>query len=266
MPVEPEHSTTLLLRFYSEVRAIAQLVHPNIVAAIDAGEVSGPHPDDPTLHYFVMEYVPGQDLEDYVAQRGPLDPTLACDIVQQVAAALCEANKHQMVHRDIKPSNILITPEGQAKLLDFGLARGNLHRLTEPGTVLGTLDFMAPEQVKDASTVDIRADLYALGGTLFWCLTGRLPFPSQKNVAQDLARPLTPPPPSLLAARPDVRPELDAIVTRLMALDPEDRYPTPEAVQQALLPWVAGGLKAFQSASVSQCREEPSAAACGMDL
>ncbi|MBI1915476.1 MAG: protein kinase [Planctomycetes bacterium] len=266
MPVEQEHSATLLLRFYSEVRAIAQLVHPNIVAAIDAGEVAGPRPDDPVLHYFVMEYVPGQDLEEYVLQHGPLDPTLACDIVQQVAAALGEANKHNMVHRDIKPSNILITPEGQAKLLDFGLARSNMCRLTEPGTVLGTLDFMAPEQVKDASMVDIRADLYALGGTLYWCLTGRLPFPPQKNVAQDLARRLTQPPPSLLAARPDIPRELDAIVTRLMALDPEDRYPTPEAVQEALLPWVAGGLRAFQTARVSQCRDEPSYSPSGNRL
>jgi cyclic di-GMP phosphodiesterase len=256
MPVEPDHSATLLLRFYSEVRVIAQLVHPNIVAAIDAGEVLGPIPDDPVLHYFVMEYVPGQDLEEYVLERGALDPALACDIIQQVAAALGEANKHNMVHRDIKPSNILITPEGQAKLLDFGLARTVMQRVTEPGTVLGTLDFMAPEQVRDASMVDIRADLYALGGTLYWCLTGKLPFAPQKNVAQDLARRLTQPPPSVVAVRPDIPRELDALVTRLMTLDPAGRYQTPEAVREALLPWVAGGLKAYKAAE-SVCRAAP---------
>ena len=129
MPVEANQPAALLLRFYSEVRAIAQLTHPNIVAAIDAGDIPGPNPEDPVLHYFVMEYVPGQDLEEYVLERGPLDPELACDIIQQVACALGEANKHHMVHRDIKPSNILLTPEGQAKLLDFGL-RSFLYRVT----------------------------------------------------------------------------------------------------------------------------------------
>ena len=258
MPVESDQPPALLLRFYSEVRAIAQLTHPNIVAAIDAGDIPGPSPQDPALHYFVMEYVPGQDLEEYVLEQGPLEPQLACNIIQQVAAALGEANKHNMVHRDIKPSNILITPEGQAKLLDFGLARSFLHRVTEPGTVLGTLDFMAPEQVRDASSVDIRADLYALGGTLYWCLAGKLPFPPQRNVAQDLLRRLNQPPPSLLAARPDLPRELDAVVTRLMALNPQERYQTPEAVQEALLPWVAGGLSTAGRGDIAwQCREDP---------
>ena len=257
MPVESDHPPALLLRFYSEVRAIAQLTHPNIVVAMDAGEVAGPNPQDPVLHYFVMEYVPGQDLEEYVLDRGPLEPELACDIIQQVAAALGEANKHNMVHRDIKPSNILIGPEGRAKLLDFGLARNFQNRVTEPGAVLGTLDFMAPEQVRDASTVDIRADLYGLGGTLYWCLAGKLPFPPQRNIAQELSRRLTQPPPSVLAARPDLPRELDVVVSRMMALDPNDRYPTPEAVQEALLPWVAGGLKAYRIDTSDSCREDP---------
>ncbi|MEI7688246.1 MAG: serine/threonine-protein kinase, partial [Planctomycetota bacterium] len=123
-------------RFLAEVRAVSQLQHPNIVAAIDAGQISGP---GPTLRYFVMEFVPGQDLEGYVKNNGPLSPVKACDVIHQVAAALAEAHQHNLVHRDIKPSNILLNPDSQAKLLDFGLARVHSQRMTEPGTVPGTL-------------------------------------------------------------------------------------------------------------------------------
>jgi serine/threonine protein kinase len=178
LSMSTEENVRLLQRFTAEMRAVAQLQHPNIVAATDAGKCC--NPDSPTsiLHYFVMEYVPGQDLEAAVQDSGPLAPAKACDLIHQVASALAEANKHHLVHRDIKPSNIRVTPEGQAKLLDFGLARHMRTRMTEPGTILGTLDFMAPEQAKDAGSVDIRADIYGLGGTLFWCLTGQLPFTS----------------------------------------------------------------------------------------
>src|SRR4029077_8866950 len=127
-------------------------------------------PDTPELRYFVMEYVPGQDLEEDVLSRGPLGPGKHCNGAHRVACALAETHKFNLVHRDIKPSNVLLTSEEQAKLLEFGLMREVGTRLTQPGTVLGTLDFMAPEQAQDASTVDVRADLYGLGGTLFWCL------------------------------------------------------------------------------------------------
>src|SRR5262249_41510594 len=141
--------------------------------------------------------VEGYDLDQIVERHGPLPPVQACDIIHQTACALGEAHKHQLVHRDIKPSNILVTSEQQAKLLDFGLALCYDHRLTDPGTVLGTLDYLAPEQAKDASSVDIRADLYSLGGTLFWCLTGRTPFPAQGNMVQELSERLNQPPPSV---------------------------------------------------------------------
>ncbi len=243
LPLSPQEDARLLTRFFTEVRAIAQLQHPNIVAALDAGTVTDPDPEAPVLHFFVMEYVPGLDLEEYVRRHGPLPPARACDVIHQAAGALAEAQKHSLTHRDIKPSNILLTPEGQAKLLDFGLARHISSRMTEPGVLLGTVDYMAPEQVKDASSVDVRADIYGLGGVLYWCLTGQLPFPAGDNVVQSLACRVTQQPPSLRAALPEAPAELDAVVARMMALKPEDRYPDPQAVMQALLPFLRTGLR-----------------------
>jgi response regulator RpfG family c-di-GMP phosphodiesterase len=233
----------LLQRFFAEMRAVAQLQHPNVVAAIDSGKVFGPESDAPELRYFVMEYVPGQDLEALVKTGGPLPPIRACDLMYQVAAALDEAHKHGLVHRDIKPSNVQVTPEGQAKLLDFGLARHLRRAVTEPGTVLGTLAYMAPEQATDPGNVGPSADLFSLGGTLFWCLTGRLPFAGQNNPVKALALRATEPPPSVRTVRPEVPAELDALLTRLMAVNPDDRYPSAQAVMRALLPFLKPELR-----------------------
>jgi response regulator RpfG family c-di-GMP phosphodiesterase/serine/threonine protein kinase len=243
LPLGPDQDPRILRRFLTEIRVIAQLQHPNIVAAFDAGEVVSPDANTPVLHFFVMEYVPGQDLEEYVQENGPQTPAKACDLMHQVASALDEAHKHNLVHRDIKPSNIRITPEGQAKLLDFGLARHFHTGMTDPGTLLGTIDYMAPEQVQDAHAVDIRADLFALGGTLYWCLTGEPPFSAGKNVVLELTRRVTQPSPSVRAKRPDIPEELDAVIARLMALNPEDRYATPQAVMRALLPFLRPELR-----------------------
>jgi response regulator RpfG family c-di-GMP phosphodiesterase len=185
-----------------------------------------------------MEYVNGQDLEAHVMANGPFSVVQACDIGHQVACALGQANQHQLVHRDIKPSNVRMTPDGQAKLLDFGLTRHFGHRFTEPGTVLASIDYMAPEQAQDSSMVDIRADIYGLGGTLFWCLTGRTPFLPRENIAQDLACRLSQPPPSVRSLRPEVPAELDAVVMRMMAIKPDDRFATPQAVMRALVPFL----------------------------
>jgi response regulator RpfG family c-di-GMP phosphodiesterase len=226
----------LRLRFDAEMRAVAQLRHQNIVSPIDFGEEHSPNPDISALHYLVMEYLPGEDLEALVQGKGPLAPDRACRIAHQVADALNEAHSHQLIHRDIKPSNILVTSEGSAKLLDFGLARSARARLTEPGSVLGTLGYMAPEQARDATTVDERADIYSLGATLFWALTGQDPFPLTSNVAQDLNQRLTQPPPSARAIRPEVPERLDEIIAKMMAIAPSDRYSSAEAVMRALLP------------------------------
>lgn len=237
LPVSAREDPQLLVRFLAEMRAIAQLQHPNIIAALDAGKTR--LDEDRILHYFVMEYVAGCHLEEYVRGHGCLTPATACDLIYQVAGALEEAHQHQLVHRDIKPSNIMVTPEMQAKLLDFGLARHFLNRrLTVPGILLGTVDFMSPEQVNDASNVDIRADIYGLGGTLYWCLTRRTPFPEQNDLTQDLIRRLTQPALPVRTWRTDIPVELEAVVSRMLATNPDERYATPQAVMRALLPFL----------------------------
>ena len=253
-----------LLRFLTEMRAVAQLQHPNIVAAIDAVETHGEGPDAPVLHYFVMEYVPGQDLEQHVEKHGPLPVAKACDLAYQIASALAEAHKHHLVHRDIKPSNVLITPEEQAKLLDFGLARHFRHRHTEPGTLLGTLDYMAPEQAQDAASVDIRADIYALGATLFWSLTAKPPFATDGTLVQAVTQRLRQSAPSIRSIRPDVSVELDSVLARMMALRPEDRYATPEAVMEALLPFLKPELHEHLMVSPRQILSPQQAALLGL--
>ncbi|MFO0867272.1 MAG: protein kinase, partial [Gemmataceae bacterium] len=240
-------------RFNAEMRAVAQLQHPNIVAAMDAGRSPGPDPDGPQLRYFVMEYVAGHDLDEHIHEYGPLSVTEACDHGYQIASALAEADKHRMVHRDIKPSNIRITTEGQAKLLDFGLARHLRARITQPGTILGTMEFMAPEQASDAGAVDIRADIYGLGGTLFWCLTGKTPFAAGGSLAEEIARRLTQPAPSIRSLRPELPTELDSVISTMMALRPADRYPTPQAVMHALLPFLKADLREHLAASSPIC-------------
>jgi response regulator RpfG family c-di-GMP phosphodiesterase len=203
---------------------------------MDSGTVSAP--GEVSLRYFVMELVQGEDLDECVNARGPLEPAKACDVIHQVAAALGEAHRHNLVHRDVKPSNIRLTPEGQAKLLDFGLTRWYSHRMTEPGIVLGSFDFMAPEQTFDASTVDIRADIFGLGGTLFWCLTGEKPFAPANSLIAQVAQRRTQPAPSVRAYRPEIPRELDEIVKRMMDLNPAHRYASPRLAMRAMLPFL----------------------------
>jgi response regulator RpfG family c-di-GMP phosphodiesterase/serine/threonine protein kinase len=225
-----------LPRFFAEMEAIGKLKHPNIVAALDAGQASGA--DGRMQHYFVMEFVSGEDLHAYVTVRGPLPPARACDLIFQVAGALASAHEQQLIHRDVKPSNILLTPEGKAVLVDFGLARHFSNRMTEQGQPMGTLDYMAPEQVRDSSAVDERADVFGLGATLFWCLTRSTPFPSQVPAPEKLLRRMTMPAVTVRSVRPEVSSELDALVARMLALEPERRPPTMAAVQQALRPFL----------------------------
>jgi response regulator RpfG family c-di-GMP phosphodiesterase len=223
-------------RFFREVRAVASLRHPNVVAALDAGAEPHAGPDGQTVPYLVMEYVPGRNLDDLVLTGGPLPVARACQLAHQIADALTEAHRHGLVHRDIKPSNVLVTPDGQAKLLDFGIARlpAAEDRLTREGARLGTVAYMAPEQARDPAGVDARADLFGLAATLFFMLTGRDPFEPPGGSAA-AARP-----PRLADFRADAPPALDAALARMMALDRADRTPSAAVALRELAPFLLG--------------------------
>jgi response regulator RpfG family c-di-GMP phosphodiesterase/serine/threonine protein kinase len=224
-----------LARFFSEIEATSKLQHPNIVTAFDAGDAPAEFDGDPCRYYLVMEFVPGEDLERRVRNDGPFSTHQACDIACQLADALSEAHRNGLVHRDVKPSNVLVTPSGQVKLLDFGLVRRADRRFTEQDYVLGTVDYMAPEQARDATNVDARADIYSLGGTIYWCLAGRPPFPPSESVFRALVDRQSQAPPSLLWID-GVTPQLDAVVRRMMATDPSSRFGSAAEVLRALDP------------------------------
>jgi hypothetical protein len=225
-------------RFRQEVKAAARLSHVNIVTAYDAERAGD-------LHFLVMEFVEGSNLEQLVATRGPLSVTSACHIVREAALGLQHAFERGMVHRDIKPANVLLTATGQVKVLDFGLARfvraNSGGSLTAPGVVLGTPDYLAPEQALDASHADIRSDIYSLGCTLYFLLAARPPFLDgsvlQKLMAHQERRPRP-----LGELRDDVPVELLAVLERTMAKDPARRYQTPAEVTERLEPFISGDM------------------------
>lgn len=223
-------------RFRQEVKAAARLSHPNIVAAYDA-EHAG------ELHFLVMEHIEGTSLDQLVRAQGPLPIALACDIAYQTALGLQHAHERGMVHRDLKPHNLLWTPAGQVKILDFGLARFSSENssgsLTAPGVVLGTPDYIAPEQALDARQADIRADIYSLGCTLYFLLVGRPPFVEGSALQKLMAHQSRIPPP-LADLRPDVPAELARVVERLMAKDLSQRCQTAAEAAEQLAPFAAG--------------------------
>ena len=229
-----DESPTAVERFTGEARAVAHLQHPNIVACFDAGRSKSASPTSPIRDFFVMELIPGQDLFYLIRDNGPLAPRKACEVFRQIADALSEAHRLGLVHRDIKPSNILITPDWKAKVLDFGLARVPNRQMTAPGTLLGTIGYMAPEQLEDPTRIDARADLFALGTTMYWALTGREPYADTGNVVRDVQHRLTASPPSVQVLRPEIPAEVSDVVTRLMELDPAKRFPTAQAVASTL--------------------------------
>ncbi len=234
LAAEDDRSHIFLQRFTSEMQALAVLRHPNIVLAFDAGEIDLPQGGGKVLRYLVMEYVTGRDLEQVILDGGPLAVGLACNYVRQAAEGLRHAHEHGLVHRDIKPGNLLVTAQDEIKILDFGLARLCRRRCTEAHAMLGTVEYMAPEQARDARTVDIRADIYGLGGVLYWLLTGQKPFPGDRPPLEELLARQRESPPSLRRWRPELPAELDAIVSQMMAQAPNDRFPTPLAAITAL--------------------------------
>jgi serine/threonine protein kinase len=244
----------VLERFLREIRSVARLRHPNIVTAYHAARLG-------ESIVFAMEYVDGLDLSRMVKAKGPLPVAHACHFVYQAALGLQHAHEEGLVHRDIKPGNLMLSRQGDratVKVLDFGLAKVAREQkvdggLTHEGQALGTPDYIAPEQILDAQSADIRADIYSLGGTLYYLLTGRPPFQAnslydiyQAHISRD-ADPLN-------LVRPEVPAELAALVAKMMAKDPARRFQTPGEVAKALTPFFKKGSVAFRSpkAEVSQ--------------
>jgi serine/threonine protein kinase len=218
-------------RFQIEARSAARLDHPNIARAHYVGEDRG-------VQYIVFEYIDGTNLRDLVYESGPMQVGDALNITLQIAGALAHSWEREVVHRDIKPSNILLTPDGQAKLVDMGLARLEFlgqtqHDETASGVTLGTFDYISPEQARNPRDADIRSDIYSLGCTLFFMLTGRAPFP-EGTVLQKLLAHSSEPPPDVREMRPDVPDLLATILTTMLAKRPEDRFPTPLDLSAAL--------------------------------
>ncbi|REJ97482.1 MAG: hypothetical protein DWQ34_02180 [Planctomycetota bacterium] len=242
LPDELAHNPEAVLRFRREMAAVGRLQHPNIVQAYDAGEDDG-------QCYLAMELLDGVDLSELVRTCGPLRVADACEVVRQAAIGLQHAFEHDFVHRDVKPSNLMITREGQVKILDFGLSRLGSERLPEgeltaTGQMLGTVHYMAPEQSGDSHHADVRADLYSLGCTLFFLLTGSPPFggADRRNMVQVIQAHASEPQPAL---PPDILPHpieqfrLSQIFGQLLAKHPDQRFSHPAELIEELEPFCA---------------------------
>jgi serine/threonine protein kinase len=241
LPVDDDCRPRMLARFYAEMQVLAGLRHPGIVEAYDAGQIPSPSPGLPALLYLAMELVDGGDLEAHVLRNGPVPITQACEWISQACLGLQEAHDRNLIHRDIKPSNLLLTRDQQVKIVDFGLARQLSKRMTEIGTMLGSIDYMPPEQSLDASAVGTAADIYGLGATLFWLLTGEPPYPRVKQLSDALTALRQDPPRTATSLRDDVPPELEAILQSLLDRDPTRRPALPLTVARALLPFTNAG-------------------------
>lgn len=240
LPAHLTGDTAAVSRFEQEMRAVGRLDHPNVVRATDAGEASG-------QHYLAMEYVDGVDVGKLLKKHGRLPLAESCEIIRQAAIGLQHAFEHDLVHRDIKPSNLMLSRAGTVKLLDLGLARvfreGAVEDdLTHTGQIIGTFDYMAPEQSDNSRGVDIRADIYSLGCTLFALVAGAPPFSGEayRSVRGKLKAHAETPPPNLHSIDPELPERFAAVTSRMLAKRPEDRYATPLDVATALAPFAKG--------------------------
>ncbi|MBM3964659.1 MAG: hypothetical protein FJ308_06265 [Planctomycetes bacterium] len=237
-------SEAAIRRFHKETEAAAKLIHPNIVTAYDAGEDRG-------VNYLVMEFVDGKDLKSTLRAYGPLPVANAVDYILQAAEGLKYAHQQNVIHRDIKPANLLVNKEGIVKILDMGLARieereipdaDSIDGLTGDGDILGTLDYMSPEQGVDTRKADARSDIYSLGCTLYTLLTGKPIHPGSSMVEKILAHRENPIP-NVRDLRDDVPEELDRIIHKMVAKNPDDRFASAGEVIAALQNIAAMGLK-----------------------
>ncbi|MEM9352378.1 MAG: serine/threonine-protein kinase [Planctomycetota bacterium] len=235
LPSSRVEDATYLERFRIEARATAKLDDPNIVRIYDFDQ-------DGKTHYLVMEFVDGKDLHVLVKTNGPLDYNTAANYIAQAARGLAHAHAMGLVHRDIKPANCLVDSKGTVKVLDMGLARliGDEASLTMDNNenVLGTADYLAPEQARDSHGADERADIYGLGCTLYFLLTGHPPFP-EGTITERLLAHQRDEAPSILIDRPDAPPSLVTICNRMMAKNPADRYQTAQEVADRMADWLA---------------------------
>lgn len=232
---DPEY----LARFHREARAVAALDDPNIVRAFDVDH-------DDKMHFLVMEYVDGNSFQGIVDDKGPLGIQQAADYISQAASGLQHAHEAGLVHRDIKPGNLLVDRKGTVKILDMGLALffqeggKSLTQQYDANAVLGTAEYLAPEQAVDSHGVDIRADIYSLGLTFYFLLTGKSPYGEEGTIAQKLIWHQLRTPKSVKEFRPEVSDGLEAVIKKMLAKDRADRYQTPDEVVKALTPWVRG--------------------------
>jgi eukaryotic-like serine/threonine-protein kinase len=237
-PKRAREEERLLARFRREMEMCQRVAHPHLAWTYEVGLCQG-------VYYIAMEYIPGKNLYRLVSDEGPLPVPRAARLFAEVAIALDHAHNQGLIHRDMKPSNIIITPHDHAKVLDLGLAlvQGEVPVEREViggrGYVVGTMDYIAPEQTENAAKVDPRSDIYSLGCTLYFALTGQPPFPGgtalEKIQRQRGEDPL--PVPQLNATVP---PAFIGLLRKMMAKDPEQRFATAAEVQEKLLPWVSG--------------------------
>lgn len=224
LPPRTAKNRTFIQRFISEARTVARLNHKNIIAGIDVGEDKG-------FHYFVMEYVEGQSLDQVIARDGVLEESFALDVMVQMCRALEHAEKHKLVHRDVKPQNILIDKHGQAKLCDLGLAKSQ-DQGTDRNAPLGTPHYLSPEQAK-GEALDIRSDLYSLGGTLFHMLVGRPPFEGQSPMVL-MTKHLTETPELPRRLNSKISKGTSDLILALLEKDPDERPQSPTEVLDEL--------------------------------
>src|SRR3954451_23067697 len=212
-------------RFRREAQAAAGLAHPNIVGIFDRAEWDG-------TPYIAMELVDGRTLKDLVRERGPLAPAAAVDIMVQILRALDYAHRRGIVHRDVKPQNVILDDEGRAKVADFGIARQGASEMTQTGSIVGTVQYLSPEQAQ-AQPVDARSDLYSAGVMLYELLTGQVPFDAESPVSIALKQVSEPPVPAS-QLRPGLPPSLEAVVLRALEKYPARRFQTAEDFIAAL--------------------------------
>jgi len=230
----------VVARFRQEQRLAVRPAHPNLVAAYEAGQVEG-------VAYLALEFIEGHDLAWIIHQRGPLPTAEACEVIRRAALGLEHLHRHGLVHRDVKPANLMLTPSRQVKVLDLGVARyfrvpGPGEQITLYGQCLGTPDYMAPEQCLDSHSVDGRADIYALGCTLYELLTGQPPFagPAHTSLFLKMKAHVEAPVPPIRGRRPDVPERLAAALDRMLAKDRGARFVSAAGVVAALQPFAAG--------------------------